>query len=53
MYKLLLLEDDISLIDGLQYALKKMGFNWMLSGRSGRQKHFYLFPATMTCFFLT
>ena len=26
MYKLLLLEDDISLIDGLQYALKKNGF---------------------------
>ena len=29
MYKLLLLEDDISLIDGLQYALKK---KWVSTG---------------------
>lgn len=29
MKRLLLLEDDISLVDGLAYSLKKKAMNWM------------------------
>ena len=32
MYKLLLLEDDFSLVDGLMYSLKKNGFDLEVAG---------------------
>ncbi|MFR6330270.1 MAG: hypothetical protein ACLUOI_16535 [Eisenbergiella sp.] len=48
-YKILLVEDDGSLIDGLEYSLKKDGF-WSILPETCRNSCIFM-KGSMTCFF--
>lgn len=49
-YKILLVEDDGSLIDGLEYSLKKMDF-WSILPEMCRNSCIFTRRESMTCFF--
>lgn len=49
-YKVLLVEDDGSLIDGLEYSLKKMDF-WSILPETCRNSCIFMRRGSMTCFF--
>lgn len=52
MQKLLLLEDDVSLIDGLTYSLVKNGFDVEVARTIGRPKNGLRKTQVLTSFFL-